>query len=108
MSTFQEKHHPLFLEIKSQKQQFRWQCKCQTATASPEVASALVQQAQSLRLHNTMTRQKEVFKPKVEGKVSMYVCGVTAYDYSHIGHARVYVWSDCLYRQVFYSVQRNV
>lgn len=47
-----------------------------------------------------MTRQKEVFKPKVAGKVSMYVCGVTAYDYSHIGHARVYVWSDCLFRQV--------
>ncbi|GAQ86158.1 cysteinyl-tRNA synthetase [Klebsormidium nitens] len=45
-----------------------------------------------------MTRQKEVFRPRVEGQVGMYVCGVTAYDFSHIGHARVYVWSDCLFR----------
>ncbi|KAF7817269.1 cysteine--tRNA ligase, chloroplastic/mitochondrial isoform X1 [Senna tora] len=51
-----------------------------------------------LWLYNTMTRRKEVFKPKVEGKVGMYVCGVTAYDLSHIGHARVYVNFDVLYR----------
>ncbi|GBG89557.1 hypothetical protein CBR_g49346 [Chara braunii] len=50
------------------------------------------------RLFNTMTKQKDVFVPKVEGKVGMYVCGVTAYDYSHIGHARVYVAFDVLYR----------
>lgn len=78
--------------------QLRWHCNCQTATAEPEVAPPSSQQTGGLKLHNTMTRQKEVFRPKVEGKVSMYVCGVTAYDYSHIGHARVYVWSDCLYR----------
>eukprot|EP00897_Mesotaenium_endlicherianum_P005064 jgi/Mesen1/4586/ME000232S03856 len=61
-----------------------------------------------LVLYNTMTRQKEVFKPKVEGRVSMYVCGVTAYDYSHIGHARVYVAFDVLFRylqHVGYSVK---
>ncbi|KAJ7544037.1 hypothetical protein O6H91_09G062600 [Diphasiastrum complanatum] len=51
-----------------------------------------------LKIFNTMTRQKEIFKPKVTGKVSMYVCGVTVYDYSHIGHARVYVAFDVLYR----------
>ncbi|KAK2659936.1 hypothetical protein Ddye_006469 [Dipteronia dyeriana] len=51
-----------------------------------------------LWLHNTMTRKKELFTPKVEGKVGMYVCGVTAYDLSHIGHARVYVTFDVLYR----------
>ncbi|KAI4377437.1 hypothetical protein MLD38_015060 [Melastoma candidum] len=51
-----------------------------------------------LRIYNTMTRAKEEFKPKVEGKVGMYVCGVTAYDYSHIGHARVYVTFDVLLR----------
>ncbi|XP_021291283.1 cysteine--tRNA ligase, chloroplastic/mitochondrial-like isoform X2 [Herrania umbratica] len=51
-----------------------------------------------LWLHNTMSKKKEVFKPKVEGKVGMYVCGVTAYDLSHIGHARVYVIFDVLYR----------
>ncbi|PPE02764.1 hypothetical protein GOBAR_DD00222 [Gossypium barbadense] len=43
-----------------------------------------------LWLHNTMSKKKELFMPKVEGKVGMYVCGVTAYDLSHIGHARVY------------------
>lgn len=51
-----------------------------------------------LWLYNTMSKQKELFKPKVEGKVGMYVCGVTAYDLSHIGHARVYVAFDVLYR----------
>ncbi|KAL6523892.1 hypothetical protein OROMI_030987 [Orobanche minor] len=50
-----------------------------------------------LWLYNTMSRQKELFKPKLEGKVGMYVCGVTAYDFSHIGHARVYVAFDVLY-----------
>ncbi|GER35322.1 cysteine--tRNA ligase [Striga asiatica] len=53
-----------------------------------------------LWLYNTMSRQKELFKPKFEGKVGMYVCGVTAYDFSHIGHARVYVAFDVLYRLV--------
>lgn len=51
-----------------------------------------------IQLFNTMKRQKEVFKPLVPGKVSMYVCGVTSYDYSHIGHARVYVAFDVLFR----------
>ncbi|XP_024520074.1 cysteine--tRNA ligase, chloroplastic/mitochondrial [Selaginella moellendorffii] len=49
-------------------------------------------------LFNTMSREKEVFRPRIHGKLSMYVCGVTAYDYSHIGHARVYVFFDVLYR----------
>ncbi|KAL5559756.1 hypothetical protein UlMin_035967 [Ulmus minor] len=51
-----------------------------------------------LWLYNTMSRKREIFRPKVEGKVGMYVCGVTAYDLSHIGHARVYVTFDVLYR----------
>lgn len=51
-----------------------------------------------LWLYNTMNKEKELFKPKVPGKVGMYVCGVTAYDLSHIGHARVYVCFDVLYR----------
>ncbi|XP_062076504.1 cysteine--tRNA ligase, chloroplastic/mitochondrial-like isoform X2 [Humulus lupulus] len=51
-----------------------------------------------LWLYNTMSRKKEVFRSKVEGMVGMYVCGVTAYDLSHIGHARVYVTFDVLYR----------
>lgn len=61
------------------------------ATASPSTPD-------QLWLYNTMSRKKEVFKPKVEGKVGMYVCGVTAYDLSHIGHARAYVTFDVLYR----------
>ncbi|XP_021739017.1 cysteine--tRNA ligase, chloroplastic/mitochondrial-like isoform X1 [Chenopodium quinoa] len=53
-----------------------------------------------LWLYNTMSRQKELFKPKIDGKVGMYVCGVTAYDFSHIGHARAYVTFDILYRHL--------
>ncbi|WVZ55432.1 hypothetical protein U9M48_006092 [Paspalum notatum var. saurae] len=51
-----------------------------------------------LQLFNSMTKRKEPFQPRVEGKVSMYVCGVTPYDFSHVGHARVYVSFDVLYR----------
>lgn len=54
------------------------------------------------QVYNSMTRQKEVFKPKEPGKVKMYVCGVTSYDYSHIGHARAYVAFDLLYRYLKY------
>ena len=54
----------------------------------------------SLMLYNTLSRKKELFVPRKDqgSKVSMYVCGVTVYDYSHIGHARVYVAFDVLYR----------
>ncbi|GKU90299.1 hypothetical protein SLEP1_g4305 [Rubroshorea leprosula] len=51
-----------------------------------------------LQICNSMTQQKEVFTPKVPGKVGMYVCGVTAYDFSHLGHARAAVNFDVLYR----------
>lgn len=55
-----------------------------------------------LWLTNTMTRKKELFIPRDPAgkKVQMYVCGVTVYDYSHIGHARVYVAFDVLYRRL--------
>jgi cysteinyl-tRNA synthetase len=49
-------------------------------------------------LFDTMTKKAEVFRPLVEGKVGMYVCGVTPYDFSHVGHARAYVAFDVLYR----------
>ncbi|RVW95832.1 Cysteine--tRNA ligase 2, cytoplasmic [Vitis vinifera] len=55
-----------------------------------------------LRVYNTMTQQKEILKPVVDGKVSMYVCGVTAYDLSHLGHGRAAVSFDVLYRFHFY------
>lgn len=51
-----------------------------------------------LKIYNTLTRQKEVFKPITEGQVKMYVCGMTVYDYCHIGHARVLVVFDLVYR----------
>ncbi|KAL5988080.1 hypothetical protein ACLOJK_035843 [Asimina triloba] len=60
------------------------------------------------QIFNTMTRQKEVFRPIVPGKVGMYVCGVTAYDLSHIGHARVYVTFDVLCRFCFLSLYLSV
>ncbi|KAM7509339.1 hypothetical protein LguiA_019792 [Lonicera macranthoides] len=53
---------------------------------------------QEFQVYNSMTKQKEIFKPRVPGKVGMYVCGVTTYDFSHIGHARAYVCFDVLYR----------
>lgn len=51
-----------------------------------------------LQIYNNLTRQKEPFKPMVEGKVSMYVCGVTTYDLCHIGHARTYAAFDVINR----------
>jgi cysteinyl-tRNA synthetase len=51
-----------------------------------------------MKLYNTATRQKEIFIPLVEGKVGMYVCGVTVYDHSHIGHARSAIVFDVLVR----------
>ena len=52
----------------------------------------------SLQLYNSLTGKKEVFKPLEAGKVGMYICGVTVYDYSHVGHARVMVVFDIVYR----------
>ncbi|KAL6901859.1 hypothetical protein ACP4OV_004735 [Aristida adscensionis] len=51
-----------------------------------------------LRLFNTMTKTKELFRPVAEHRVGMYVCGVTPYGLTHIGNARVYVAFDVLYR----------
>jgi len=52
----------------------------------------------SFRLHNTLSGRLEEFVPLVPGKVGMYVCGVTVYDRSHIGHARALVTFDVLFR----------
>jgi cysteinyl-tRNA synthetase len=51
-----------------------------------------------LKLFNTLTREKQVFTPIVPGKVRMYVCGMTVYDYCHLGHARVMVVFDMVTR----------
>jgi cysteinyl-tRNA synthetase len=51
-----------------------------------------------LQIYNTLSRSKEVFKPIVPGKVKMYVCGMTVYDFCHIGHARVMIVFDMVVR----------
>ncbi|MCH9799876.1 MAG: cysteine--tRNA ligase [Betaproteobacteria bacterium] len=51
-----------------------------------------------LKIYNTLTRQKEVFSPIQASKVRMYVCGMTVYDYCHLGHARVMVVFDLVSR----------
>jgi cysteinyl-tRNA synthetase len=52
----------------------------------------------ALKIHNSLTRQKETFVSIDPGKVRMYVCGLTTYDYSHIGHARMFVAFDVVVR----------
>ncbi len=52
----------------------------------------------SLTLYNTLTRKKESFEPIETGKVRMYCCGVTVYDYCHLGHARSYIVWDVVRR----------
>lgn len=56
-----------------------------------------------VKLHNTLTRQKEVFTPKVAGKVNLYSCGPTVYDYAHIGNFRSFLLSDLLTRVLEYA-----
>ena len=53
---------------------------------------------QMLTIYNSFTNRKEPFTPIVPGQVRMYVCGMTVYDYCHIGHARVLVVFDVVYR----------
>ncbi|MDD1650928.1 MAG: cysteine--tRNA ligase [Methylococcaceae bacterium] len=55
-----------------------------------------------LQIYNTLTRQKEFFTPILPGKVRMYVCGMTVYDYCHLGHARVMVAFDVVARYFRY------
>jgi cysteinyl-tRNA synthetase len=51
-----------------------------------------------IRIYNTLSQQKEEFRPIEAGKVRMYVCGMTVYDYCHLGHARVLVAFDVITR----------
>ncbi|RMF64155.1 MAG: cysteine--tRNA ligase, partial [Calditrichaeota bacterium] len=52
----------------------------------------------ALKLYNTLTKKKEVFEPLEPGKVKMYVCGPTVYDYIHIGNARAFIVFDVFRR----------
>ncbi len=56
-----------------------------------------------LRIHNSLTSQKEAFQPVQAGKVRMYVCGMTVYDLCHLGHARVMVVFDAAVRYLRYQ-----
>ncbi|MGB7183396.1 MAG: class I tRNA ligase family protein, partial [Burkholderiaceae bacterium] len=51
-----------------------------------------------LHLYNSLTRTKELFTPIEPGKVRMYVCGITVYDYCHVGHARMFTVFDMVQR----------
>ncbi len=56
-----------------------------------------------LKVYNTLSKEKEEFHPQIEGLVKMYVCGVTVYDFCHIGHARAYVVFDVIRRYLRYK-----
>ncbi len=59
-----------------------------------------------LRIYNTRSRRKEVFEPREDRHVRMYVCGPTTYDYSHLGHAKSYVSFDTVRRYLEYLGHR--
>ena len=66
-----------------------------------------------LQIHNSLARQKQTFVPMHPGQIRMYVCGMTVYDYCHVGHARVMVVFDVIVRWLRasgYAVQyvRNI
>lgn len=56
----------------------------------------------SIRIFNTLTREKETFVPLEEGKVKMYVCGPTVYNYIHIGNARPVIVYDTVRNYLSY------
>ncbi|MFA4831525.1 MAG: cysteine--tRNA ligase [Patescibacteria group bacterium] len=56
-----------------------------------------------LRLYNTLTRTKEEFKPIKNGRVGLYTCGPTVYNYAHIGNLRAYLFDDLLKRVLLYN-----
>jgi len=56
-----------------------------------------------LKVFNTLTRKKEVFKPMKGKEVKMFVCGPTVYDFSHLGHAKTYIQFDFIVRYLRYK-----
>ena len=66
-----------------------------------------------LKIYNSISRDKQEFKPINPGKIGMYVCGVTIYDLCHIGHGRTFVSFDMIVRYLRYigyevNFQRNI
>ena len=56
----------------------------------------------ALRIYNYLTRKQERFRPINRESVSMYVCGPTVYDHSHLGHAKTYLAIDVIVRYLRY------
>ncbi|MEM4366504.1 MAG: cysteine--tRNA ligase, partial [Candidatus Woesearchaeota archaeon] len=56
-----------------------------------------------LKLYNTLSRRKEIFKSIKPGKVGFYTCGPTVYDYPHIGNYRAFIFADILKRYLTYK-----
>ena len=57
----------------------------------------------ALKLYNTLTREKEEFKPIIDGHVGIYACGPTVYNYAHVGNLRTYIFEDVLKRVLSYN-----
>ena len=56
-----------------------------------------------LKLYNTLSRQKETFKPIHRGRAGLYTCGPTVYNYAHVGNLRTYIFEDILQRTLEYE-----
>ena len=56
-----------------------------------------------IQFFNTLKRKKERFKPIAKGKVHLYTCGPTVYDYAHIGNFRAFIFEDLLKRWLQYN-----
>ena len=56
----------------------------------------------NLKLHNSLTREKEMFTPIHEGRIGMYVCGPTVYSDVHLGNCRTFVSFDVIYRYLLH------
>ncbi|KKT76937.1 MAG: Cysteine-tRNA ligase, partial [Candidatus Giovannonibacteria bacterium GW2011_GWC2_44_8] len=57
----------------------------------------------ALKIYNTLTRKKEIFKPLRDKRVGLYTCGPTVYNYAHIGNLRTYVFEDILQKTLEYN-----
>lgn len=56
-----------------------------------------------IKLNNTLTRKKEIFRPITQGEVKLYTCGLTVYNFAHIGNLRAYVFADTLKRMFLFN-----
>lgn len=65
-------------------------------------AASAAQIREKLSFYNTLTRDKQPFKPEQEGKVKMYTCGPTVYDFAHIGNFRAFLTYDLIKRWLLY------